>query len=163
MRHTCIHPRTRVNTYAWVFCTEKNIGFPPKILNPMGFPRVVGKIRRKSQNRACQAKIDSYVRRPAMRPADFNEEAVQIHRENLSGAAPEKSFNEVSSSSLRFAHSKTRTTQETMPTINQLVRKGRKRPVEKSKSPVLEKCPFKRGGLRPGQDHDAEEAELCFA
>jgi small subunit ribosomal protein S12 len=32
-----------------------------------------------------------------------------------------------------------------MPTINQLVRKGRKRPVEKSKSPVLERCPFKRG------------------
>ena len=32
-----------------------------------------------------------------------------------------------------------------MPTINQLVRKGRKRPVDKSKSPVLEKCPFKRG------------------
>ena len=32
-----------------------------------------------------------------------------------------------------------------MPTINQLVRKGRKRPVEKSKSPVLEQCPFKRG------------------
>jgi len=32
-----------------------------------------------------------------------------------------------------------------MPTINQLVRKGRKRPVEKSKSPVLESCPFKRG------------------
>src|SRR5210317_32170 len=32
-----------------------------------------------------------------------------------------------------------------MPTINQLVRKGRKRPVEKSKSPVLENCPFKRG------------------
>jgi len=32
-----------------------------------------------------------------------------------------------------------------MPTINQLVRKGRKRPIEKSKSPVLEKCPFKRG------------------
>jgi small subunit ribosomal protein S12 len=32
-----------------------------------------------------------------------------------------------------------------MPTINQLVRKGRKRPVDKSKAPVLEKCPFKRG------------------
>ncbi len=32
-----------------------------------------------------------------------------------------------------------------MPTINQLVRKGRKRPVDKSKSPVLERCPFKRG------------------
>ena len=32
-----------------------------------------------------------------------------------------------------------------MPTINQLVRKGRKRPVKKSKSAVLESCPFKRG------------------
>ena len=32
-----------------------------------------------------------------------------------------------------------------MPTINQLVRKGRKRPTDKSKAPVLEKCPFKRG------------------
>jgi len=38
-----------------------------------------------------------------------------------------------------------RETRQQMPTINQLVRKGRKRPVEKSKSPVLEKCPFKRG------------------
>ncbi len=32
-----------------------------------------------------------------------------------------------------------------MPTINQLVRKGRNRPVAKSKSPVLESSPFKRG------------------
>ncbi len=32
-----------------------------------------------------------------------------------------------------------------MPTINQLVRKGRKRPTKKSKSRVLEKSPFKRG------------------
>jgi small subunit ribosomal protein S12 len=32
-----------------------------------------------------------------------------------------------------------------MPTINQLVRKGRKKPTRKSKSPVLERCPFKRG------------------
>ncbi len=32
-----------------------------------------------------------------------------------------------------------------MPTINQLVRKGRKRPSKKSKSAVLESCPFKRG------------------
>ena len=32
-----------------------------------------------------------------------------------------------------------------MPTMNQLVRKGRRRPVEKSKSPVLEGCAFKRG------------------
>ena len=32
-----------------------------------------------------------------------------------------------------------------MPTINQLVRKGRKRNVEKTNSPALEKCPQKRG------------------
>ena len=32
-----------------------------------------------------------------------------------------------------------------MPTINQLVRKGRKKLKKKSKSPVLDKCPQKRG------------------
>ena len=32
-----------------------------------------------------------------------------------------------------------------MPTINQLVRKGRNKRVKKSKSPVLERCPQKRG------------------
>ncbi|MHC4925573.1 MAG: 30S ribosomal protein S12 [Planctomycetota bacterium] len=32
-----------------------------------------------------------------------------------------------------------------MPTINQLVRKGRKKSKDKSKSPVLESCPQKRG------------------
>ena len=32
-----------------------------------------------------------------------------------------------------------------MPTINQLVRKGRKKMRTKSKSPVLESCPQKRG------------------
>jgi small subunit ribosomal protein S12 len=32
-----------------------------------------------------------------------------------------------------------------MPTINQLVRKGRKKPIRKSKSVVLERCPQKRG------------------
>ena len=32
-----------------------------------------------------------------------------------------------------------------MPTINQLVRLGRRMPRAKSKSPVLESCPFKRG------------------
>jgi len=32
-----------------------------------------------------------------------------------------------------------------MPTINQLVRKGRKKVRRKSKSPVLEQCPQKRG------------------
>jgi len=32
-----------------------------------------------------------------------------------------------------------------MPTINQLVRKGRQQLPNRSKSPVLDKCPFKRG------------------
>ena len=32
-----------------------------------------------------------------------------------------------------------------MPTINQLVRQGRKSPVEKSKSPALINCPQRRG------------------
>ena len=32
-----------------------------------------------------------------------------------------------------------------MPTVNQLVRKGRRIKKEKSKSPALEKCPQKRG------------------
>ena len=32
-----------------------------------------------------------------------------------------------------------------MPTINQLVRKGRKRARRKSKAPVLDQCPQKRG------------------
>ena len=32
-----------------------------------------------------------------------------------------------------------------MPTINQLVRQGRKKKAKKSKAPVLESCPFKRG------------------
>jgi small subunit ribosomal protein S12 len=32
-----------------------------------------------------------------------------------------------------------------MPTINQLIRKGRKKQTKKSNSPVLESCPQKRG------------------
>jgi small subunit ribosomal protein S12 len=32
-----------------------------------------------------------------------------------------------------------------MPTINQLIRKGRKKPIKKSKAPVLEKCPQRKG------------------
>ena len=32
-----------------------------------------------------------------------------------------------------------------MPTINQLCRKGRVQQVKRSKSPVLQSCPFKRG------------------
>ncbi len=32
-----------------------------------------------------------------------------------------------------------------MPTINQLIRNGRERQVYKSKSPILDNCPQKRG------------------
>ena len=32
-----------------------------------------------------------------------------------------------------------------MPTINQLIRKGRNKPLKRSKSPVLDSCPQKRG------------------
>ena len=32
-----------------------------------------------------------------------------------------------------------------MPTINQLIRKGREEKVSKSKSPALKSCPFRRG------------------
>lgn len=32
-----------------------------------------------------------------------------------------------------------------MPTINQLVRRGRKESIEKSKSPALDRCPQRRG------------------
>lgn len=32
-----------------------------------------------------------------------------------------------------------------MPTINQLIRKGRKKIISKSKSPALDSCPFRRG------------------
>lgn len=32
-----------------------------------------------------------------------------------------------------------------MPTINQLIRKGRKKPVKKNKSPLLNACPQRRG------------------
>jgi len=37
------------------------------------------------------------------------------------------------------------TTSDLMPTINQLVRKGRTKLPNRSKSPVLDKCPQKRG------------------
>ena len=32
-----------------------------------------------------------------------------------------------------------------MPTINQLIRKGRKKTLKKTKSPALDSCPQKRG------------------
>jgi small subunit ribosomal protein S12 len=80
-----------------------------------------------------------------LRPADSDERQIIIHRDHLSGAAPEKSYCEDFSSWFWFAPGKTRTTQEIMPTINQLVRKGRHTPAEKSKSPALVNCPQRRG------------------
>lgn len=49
-----------------------------------------------------------------------------------------------------------------MPTISQLVRKGRRRPGKRSKSPALDKCPQRRGTcilvriMRPKKPNSAE-------
>jgi small subunit ribosomal protein S12 len=47
-----------------------------------------------------------------------------------------------------------------MPTINQLVRKGRKKISVKSKSPALTNCPFRRGVCTQVMTRTPEEAEL---
>ena len=53
-----------------------------------------------------------------------------------------------------------------MPTISQLVRKGRKELVDKSKSPALDSCPQRRGvcvrGTQPaGAQHRAGSWRSC--
>jgi len=50
-----------------------------------------------------------------------------------------------------------------MPTINQLIRKGRKKVSVKSKSPALKKLSAAARGLYTGNDTDTEEAEFCPA
>ena len=61
-----------------------------------------------------------------------------------------------------------------MPTINQLIRKGREKVTSKSNSPILQSCPQKRGVCmsvktqtpkKPHvrQDADPQEAEFRFA
>ena len=50
-----------------------------------------------------------------------------------------------------------------MPTISQLVRKGRKQVVEKTKTPALQKLPAEAGGMHPRVYVDAQEAELGSA
>jgi len=42
-------------------------------------------------------------------------------------------------------HGDARRFETTMPTINQLIRKGRKTQLKKTKSPALQECPQKRG------------------
>ena len=49
-----------------------------------------------------------------------------------------------------------------MPTVNQLIRKGRTSKREKTKTPALQGAP-QRGGLYARLDDDAEEAELSAA
>ena len=48
-----------------------------------------------------------------------------------------------------------------MPTINQLIKKGRERITYKSKSPILDNCPQKRGVCLsvyiPGEGHNLQE------
>lgn len=49
-----------------------------------------------------------------------------------------------------------------MPTIQQLVRKGRQVLVDKSKSPALDSCPQRRGVCVSVHNH-SEEAEFSYA
>ena len=109
-----------------------------------GFSLGSQKKQRKVKLGLVRVRSASMFAAPHCGPPTFNERRV-IHRDQLSGAAPEKSFNGIFSSSFRFCPEETRTTQEIMPTINQLVRRGRHTPTEKSKSPALVNCPQRRG------------------
>ena len=48
-----------------------------------------------------------------------------------------------------------------MPTINQLVRKGRAKQVDKKKTPALKGNPPEAWRVHPRVHHHPEEAELC--
>ena len=50
-----------------------------------------------------------------------------------------------------------------MPTINQLIRKNRKKKRSKSKAPVLGTMPSKTGCLSSGAYDDAKETKLSVA
>jgi small subunit ribosomal protein S12 len=49
-----------------------------------------------------------------------------------------------------------------MPTISQLVRKGRQKLTDKSKSPALDSCPQRRGVLYQVYTTTPQEAELAM-
>jgi len=53
--------------------------------------------------------------------------------------------------------------ENSMPTINQLVRKGRKKVVKKKKSPVLEGCPQKKGVCLQVKTATPKKTQLSFA
>ncbi len=48
-----------------------------------------------------------------------------------------------------------------MPTIQQLVRKGRQQMEYKSKSPALDSCPQRRGDI-PGEGHNLQEHSIVM-
>ena len=48
-----------------------------------------------------------------------------------------------------------------MPTINQLVRKGRRLQKAKTKSPALKACPFRRGVCVQVTTRTPKKTELC--
>ena len=48
-----------------------------------------------------------------------------------------------------------------MPTINQLVRKGRRLQKAKTKSPALKACPIPQGCLRAGDYTHTQKTKLC--
>ena len=50
-----------------------------------------------------------------------------------------------------------------MPTINQIIRKGREEIIEKTKSPALQGNPQKRGVLYSRKNSNAEETKLSNA
>ncbi|MGI6433409.1 MAG: hypothetical protein ACOXZ4_06170 [Sphaerochaetaceae bacterium] len=49
-----------------------------------------------------------------------------------------------------------------MPTINQLIRKGRSTRANKTKSPALQGCPQKRGVCTRVMTRHAQKAKLCL-
>ena len=48
-----------------------------------------------------------------------------------------------------------------MPTINQLIRKGRKKTLKKTKSPALDNCPQKRGVCTRVMTVTPKKTEFC--
>ena len=49
-----------------------------------------------------------------------------------------------------------------MPTVNQLIRKGRKTPITRTKVPAMESCPQKRGVCTRVYTTTPKKAQLSF-
>jgi small subunit ribosomal protein S12 len=105
--------------------------------------------RKKFEIGACAVHKNSENPRPTSRPANgISAKRRALTTLLLSGAAPEnrllRRISRPAGMSLDGRHL-TNNSRNLMPTINQLVRKGRKTPVDKSKSPALANCPARRG------------------